>query len=142
MEADGLSRRTIGEYSWRLSERAFGSLEPHTPFTVDAFATAETTQLQRYWSRFPEMSAAATDALDQDWGREGHVYAFPPPLLIPQVLHKAQAERATVTLVTPQWETQPWWGLLMAARVPYWILRTHPQPLTEPRFDSSSIAVH
>ena len=101
----------------------------------------ETTQLRRFWSRWCEPLAEATDVMDhEDWGAEDHIHAFPPPspLLIPQVLHKALAENATITIVTPVWESQPWWGLLMGSLGQYWTLTTHPLPLTEPLFDSSA----
>ena len=112
-QADALSRPMTGGYNWKLSSSAFRQISKlHGPFSVDAFATAENSQLPRFWSLRPEPEAAATDAFDQTWAGE-RIYAFPPPLLIPQVVRKAKEEAASVTLLTPVWPTQAWYTLLM-----------------------------
>jgi hypothetical protein len=111
-EADALSRPTTGSSSWRLSAPAFRQISATCgPFSVDAFAESSNSQLSRYWSMLPDPQAAGTDALEQDWQGE-HLYAFPPPRFIAATIKKSQQEGCKVTLVTPEWPTQPWWPLL------------------------------
>ena len=76
--------------------------------TVDAFASAATARLPRYWSHAPEPGAEATDAFLQWWEPE-IVWAHPPPWVLPQVVQllrqhefvvrlSAQAERLVCVL--------------------------------------------
>ena len=48
--------------------------------TLDAFASAATALLPRFWSEVPVEGAEATDAFAQSWAGE-RVWAHPPPFL-------------------------------------------------------------
>ena len=56
--------------------------------------------------------AAATDAFMQDWS---HLRGFvnPPWCLISRYLSKVKAEGARIVLVTPLWNTQPWFPVVL-----------------------------
>jgi hypothetical protein len=64
-------------------------------------------RLPVFVSPFPYERALAVDRLMFDWtGRD--VYAFPPILLIPQVVKKLEKEQCVVTLVAPLQWTRSW----------------------------------
>ena len=53
--------------------------------TVDAFASAATAQLPRYWAATAEALGEAVDALAQQWAGE-RLWVHPPPALLPAVV--------------------------------------------------------
>jgi len=81
------------------------------PFTIDLFATRLNKLLPRYVSRYPEPDAAHNDAFTMDLCNE-RGYANPPFNLIGRLLAMVKRQRATITIVVPAWEAQPWWPLL------------------------------
>ncbi|CAI7892705.1 unnamed protein product [Closterium sp. NIES-53] len=95
------------------------------PHSIDLFANASNTQLARFCSKTPHPDEEATDAFAISWNAE-HSYAFPPPHLIPAVLHHAQRTRASLTLVVPHWPGASWWPLLQTTP-PKWApcIRAH-----------------
>ena len=79
---------------------------------MDLFATRLNNQLGRYVSWRPDPFAVATDAFAISW--QGEVgYAFPPFALIGKCLQKVRQEKCTVVLVTPVWDAQPWYPVLL-----------------------------
>ena len=137
VEADELSRPILGAWSWSLNSSVFKDLETsHGPFSVDAFATRLTAKLPRYWTLLPDSQAEATDAFAQTWAGE-QIYAFPPPLQIAATARKAREERACVTLLTPDWPTQPWYPLLVRMCKRPQVLTTPHQLLTPSPLTSS-----
>ena len=69
-------------------------------------------QLNKYIRWRPDPSAWKTDALTIPWeGIQG--YAFPPFVLIARVMAKVIREKASTVLVTPLWETQRWYPVLL-----------------------------
>jgi len=113
--ADTLSRVVYDPWDWKLAPALFRRVTAALNFlpTVDAFATAQNTQLRRFWCLTPQPGATAVDALAQDWARE-RVWANPPFNQIAAVLHLLQTQRTTALLVVPEWKAQPWWPLLQA----------------------------
>ena len=109
--ADELSRRTPDRHDWTIdwptAQRVLRVAQP----TMDAFASRLNHIVGRYCSALPDPKAMAVDGLSVPW-RDERVYAAPPVPLIPQVIAKALNERASVTLLTPNWPNQPWFGLL------------------------------
>ncbi|CAI7877429.1 unnamed protein product [Closterium sp. NIES-54] len=81
---------------FRLLKRRLG------PHSIDLFAKGSNTKLPRFCSKTPHPDAAAVDAFSIPWTSE-QGYAFPPPHLIPAVLHHVKRTRAAITLVTPYW---------------------------------------
>jgi hypothetical protein len=81
--------------------------------TVDAFSSAATAQLQRFWSELPEGTAEGTDAFAQCWLGE-RVWAHPPPFLLAQVAQLLRAQPATEALVcAPCWQGESWYAELL-----------------------------
>ena len=58
-------------------------------------------------------------------------FAHPPWCLIARLLMKVQVEGATVVLVTPLWETQPWFPVFMSMLVDLPFLPNIPDLLTQ-----------
>ena len=112
--ADKWSRKVAGPSECRLTDPFFALLQQRRgPFTIDLFASRTNARLPRYFSRYPDPGAEATDALSQDWTRE-QAYCFPPFPVIGQVLRKLHLEGGRMLLVTPNWPTQAWWPSLLA----------------------------
>ena len=76
--------------------------------TVDLFATRLNTQLARFVSWRPDPEAEAVDAFQFPLSGE-NPWCFPPEALIPRLLGLLTRQRATITLVAPQWPGKPWW---------------------------------
>jgi len=79
--------------------------------TVDAFASAATAQLPRFWSRSPQPSAEATDAFAQEWRGE-RLWVHPPPSLLPTVVQQLEHTRAVAYVCAPRWPGAQWYGML------------------------------
>ena len=81
--------------------------------TIDAFASAATAQMQRFWSAEPSGTAAGTDAFAQVWRGE-RVWAHPPPFLLAQVAQLLRAEPSLEALVcAPCWLGESWYAELL-----------------------------
>ena len=110
--ADKLSRRKRDRTDWMLNKHLFSRLSRQCgPFTLDLFATRLNAQVKRYVSRFPDPGAMSVDAFRQDLRKE-RAYANPPFNLVTRLLAMVKRQRATITVVLPAWEAQPWWPLL------------------------------
>ena len=115
--ADFLSRHLRDRTDWVLNPELFAMINSKMgPLDIDLFATRFSTQLQRFVSWRPDPMAEATDAFVQDWC-QGMGYAHPPWCLISRVLAKAQAQKATLVLIVPLWQTQAWFPQLTAMLV-------------------------
>jgi Reverse transcriptase (RNA-dependent DNA polymerase) len=116
--ADKWSRKEAGPSECRLTDQFFTLVERRRgPFTVDLFASRTNHRLPRYYSRYPDPGATATDAFSQDWRGE-QSYCFPPFPVIGQVLRKLELEGGVMTIIVPEWTTQPWWPTLLGLRNP------------------------
>ena len=106
---DKASRWRDDRQEWRLSDEAFGKVEElFGPHTVDLFASRRNALLPRFFSRWLDPEAAATDALSRSWVLEGNPYAHPPIGLIAKILDKVREEKCELTLVAPVWASQAW----------------------------------
>ena len=74
---------------------------------IDLFASRINYQLEKYVSFKPDPGAFAIDAFTPDWANL-KLYAFPPFNVIPMVLRKIQADKATGIYVFLNWPTQAW----------------------------------
>ena len=116
--ADGPSRMSDRD-DYQLDPVVFSWLDHlYGPHTVDRFATANNTQLQRFNSAFADPCTEAVDAFTQDWG--GDVSWMNPPFdrqLLLRVALKLRLDRAAATVVVPSWPAQPWYRELGALAV-------------------------
>lgn len=88
---------------FKFLQSKFGS------FKIDLFASYATRQCARFYSYLPDPYAEGVDAFSYTW--ESGSYAFPPFNLITRTIQKIQCGNSDVTLVVPNWETQPWFPL-------------------------------
>ena len=86
----------------------------------DLFASRAWLQLHTYVTHLygsriwrPDPHSQATDAVQQKWKNLGLLYAFPPFSLIGRVLLRVREEGLTMTLATPNWPAQPWYGQIL-----------------------------
>ena len=69
-------------------------------------------QLLAYVSWKPDSQSRATDVFQQRWSHL-YTYAFPPFCLMSKVLKKVGQERVDMILITPLWQTQPWYSQIL-----------------------------
>lgn len=104
--------------NWQLYLSIFQRLNNKWgPFTTDLFASRLTAQLARFVSWKPDPEAEAVDAFTLDWSQL-RGYAFPPFTLTGQCLRQVLRQPLSqLTIVTPVWETQPWYPLSLEMSV-------------------------
>ncbi|MEW8547756.1 MAG: DNA N-6-adenine-methyltransferase [Candidatus Thiodiazotropha sp.] len=113
-DADWQSRNYHDSSDWKLKESVFQQLNRRWgPFKLDLFASRHNAQLQKYVSWFPDPFALEVDAFQRQWKEEG-LYLFPPFAMIPRCLMKVRQESASVVLIAPTWQTQPWFPILLS----------------------------
>ena len=117
VRADALSRKGMvlpGEWSLHPAVLAPVFQRWGTPL-VDLFATAENKQALVFVAPYPDQGAWRVDALSFPWENLGLVYAYPPPPILPLVLHHARRARATqIILIAPDQPLRPWYPDLLA----------------------------
>ena len=113
--ADWESRNvsTISTNSWRLNPQIFKQIDLQWgPLEMDLFADRLNAQTEKYMSWKPDPFAVGTDAFLANW--EGmKAYAFPPFCLIQRCVAKVQKEKGELVIVTPTWQTQPYYAMLL-----------------------------
>ena len=67
-------------------------------------------------SRRPDPGSCAVDSLQHSW-RNLYGYAFSPFWLIGKVLAKVRKDQSLLLIVTPAWQTQPCYAVLLAMLV-------------------------
>ena len=117
VQADDLSRQT-DKFEWMLSKPTFKMLDSMWgPHTVDRFASALSTQLPRYNSRYLDPNGMPVDALAQiDWAEENN-FVNPPMRLLDRVLQIIAAQGAHATVIAPWWPAQTWFARLRAMAI-------------------------
>ncbi|KAM8939450.1 LOW QUALITY PROTEIN: uncharacterized protein RCH25_053096 [Pelodytes ibericus] len=112
-DADWNSRHLADSSDWRLHPRIFHQLENlWGPLDIDLFASRLNTQLPKFYSWRPDPEALASDAFLQTWQSSRH-YALPPFCLISRTLIHLHRSDASLVLVTPWWDSQPWFPTLL-----------------------------
>ena len=107
--ADALSRSSPLATEWKLNTDVFQLLQSLAPLSIDLFATRLNNQLPVFVCPFPDEEAVAADALSIPWTFQSVMYAFPPSVLLPQVLSKIRSERVPLVLVVaPLHPRQTW----------------------------------
>ena len=110
-EADALSRINSQDIEWELEQTAYQKIvDKFGKPDIDLFASTQNKKCSRYISWFPDPLAFSIDAFTIDWGIY-FFYAFPPFILIPNVLQKIKNDNAQGILVVPLWKNQPWYPL-------------------------------
>ena len=113
-EADWQSRNFQDSSDWQLKKNVFQQLNNRWgPFHLDLFASRHNTQLKNYVSWHPDPFAQTVDAFQRHWKEKG-LYSFPPFTMIAWCLMKVQQEKASVVLIAPPWQTQPWYPSLLS----------------------------
>ena len=78
-------------------------------------------QVTKYISCRPDPGAFTVNTFDTPW-KHFIFYAFPPFLIIPEVLHKKNSEEATGILIVLNWPSQAWWPYLMSMIIDFPLL--------------------
>lgn len=111
--ADSLSH-FIDRADWSLRSDVFNAVSKRWgPFSIDLFAATHNTKCKRFFSRFYDPAALATDAFAQDWSGE-NAFAHPDFNCIAQTIAHAQScvDRSrrplSLTLIAPNWVSAPW----------------------------------
>ena len=109
--ADAASRLACAR-DYQLARPRFEMLQRSWGWcTVDAFASAATAQLPRYWAAAHGVGAEAVDAFAQDWRGE-QLWLHPPPALLPAVVQMLEETGAAAHVCVPRWPRAPWYGML------------------------------
>ena len=82
------------------------------PDGSDLFASRLMRQLPRFFSWRPDSEAEGTDAFSQDWSI-ARSYTNPPWCLIACCLSQIKRQMARVMVITPLWNTQPWFPTIL-----------------------------
>ena len=118
IHADWESRNANHNSEWKLDFSVFHKILTHMGQpTPDLFASRLCHQLLRYIEWKPDPGSIATDAFLHPRDRE-YSFAFPPFSLISRVLRKILQEKIDhLIIVTPTWQTQPWYAQLLKMSV-------------------------
>lgn len=109
--ADELSRTTDHD-DWSIHDTVFDLLDLEWGHhSIDRFATHYNNKCLRFNSKYWCPGTEGVDAFHQFWGDEIN-WLVPPPILISEVVRKAVLDRASSTLIIPQWKSAPFWPLL------------------------------
>ncbi|XP_069593228.1 uncharacterized protein [Ranitomeya imitator] len=141
-QADFLSRHTLKQGEWCLNQQIFQDIvslwgQPQ----VDLFATRRSKKVRKFASLSLADHPDILDALQAPW-QFSLAYAFPPIILLPQVIHKIRTEGARVILIAPFWPKRPWFSWLQTMSVSDpWVLPSTPNllfqgPFFHPQVDS------
>ena len=112
--ADGLSRKhQLLPSEWTLHQEVANQIFLTFGYPlVDLFATRDNHRLPLYVSPVYEPAAWAVDALSFDWDQLD-AYAYPPPILIPQILGKISVSSCQILLIAPWWPRRSWFNDLL-----------------------------
>ena len=111
--ADAQSRDYQDSSNSKLSPQVFTQIqELMGKMEIDLFADRMNKQLMKFVSWKPDPEAWETDAFRIAWSQM-KAYAFPPFCLIGRCLSKVVQDEATLVLIAPTWQTQPWYSVLL-----------------------------
>ena len=129
---------------WKLSPRVFQHICQKMGMPViDLFASRLSNQIAKYFAWKPDPHSLTTDAMQQEWN-QGILYAFPPVSLIQRVLCKIAKDKvSTVILITPAWQTQPWYPNLLAMSFSQpFLLPMSPGVLNDPKGEDHPLVIN
>ena len=117
IQADWQSRNHRDSSDWKSNPKIFSQIANIRGIPqIDLFASRLNHQLPKYMSWHPDPGSFPVDSLQHSW-RNLYGYAFPPFCLIGKVLAKVRKDQSLLLIVTPAWETQPWYATLLAMAV-------------------------
>ena len=101
------------EDDWQYNPRLFAEVNQEWgPHSIDLFASACTSQLTRFGSRFWNPGCTVVDAFSISWQTELS-WLCPPIHLIGRCIRKLQRDKADGSLLVPLWFSAPWWPMLI-----------------------------
>ena len=101
-----------------------------TSLNLSAFRLCH--QLPWYINWRPDPQSIAKGAAEQVWNYQ-FLYAFPPFSLIGRVLKKVKKDQTNMIIVTPAWQSQLWYPILLKMTIKNSILlRDYPNVLLRP----------
>ena len=110
--ADKQSREIRDSGDWKLKTKIFKQLQQlRGPLNIDLFSMEWNKQLPQFYSWGNQPHSMGQDALSFSWEKTGN-YAFPPFILINKVIQKIMMENVRILLITPLWQTAPWYSKL------------------------------
>ena len=118
--ADGLSRKhQLLPSEWTLHQEVANQIffSVDRPL-VDLFATRDNNRLPLYVSPVYDAAAWAVDGLSFAWDQLV-AYAYPPPILIPQILEKIRVSDCQILLVAPWWPRRHWFNTILGLLYDY-----------------------
>ena len=113
--ADQESRAMRDRCDWMLNPHVFNEIQSQSltgPCKIDLFALRLTKQLPRFFSWRLDPEAERTDAFSQNWSI-ARCYANPPWCLIPCCQSQARQQMVRVVIITPLWNSQPWFPTIL-----------------------------
>ena len=106
--ADLRSRLFYDNKEWSLNERVAKSFfDQFGKPEIDLFASRLNTKCSKYASCKPDPDAYRINAFSLCW-LNLNSYIFPPFSIVGRVLAKLAQDRATVLVIVPCWQIQPW----------------------------------
>ena len=105
--------QTIGIW---ISKYFFQILKVKRISQIDLFASRMNHQLPKYMPWYPDWDSCAVDFLQHSW-RNLYGYVFPPFGLIGRVLVKVRKDQSLLLIITPPWQTHPWYTAVVAMSV-------------------------
>ena len=118
IQADWQSRNHRDSSDWKLNPKIFSQIVKITGIPqIYLFATRLNHHLPKYMSWHPDPGSCAVDSFQHSW-RNLYGYAF---CLIGKVLAKVKKGQSLLIL-TPAWQTQPWYAALLAISVQHLIV--------------------
>ena len=136
IQADWESRNQKDSSEWKLDPSIFQALCQIWGFpTVDLFASRISHQLENYYAWKPDPYSQATDAMQQDWTNL-FGYAFPPFSMVGKVIRKMINQQSELIMITPLWQSQSWYPLLLQTTTANPILLPKTQSLLRSPEDS------
>ena len=143
VQADRESRQYKDTSNWMLQKKVFIDITKALgAVQIDLFADRTNAQVKKFISWKPDPEAWDTDAFTVSW-YGGVAYAFPPFCLIGRCLAKIRQDKATVIMITPTWQAQPWYTELMSMLVEEPILLPPvPDLITSPMAEAHPLQNH
>jgi hypothetical protein len=113
VEADWASRYFNDSSDWKLDPLVFKEISRVVgPFSIDLFVSHVDCQVQQFFSWLPDPKSQAVNAFLQVWPGTG-AYAFPPFIMIPQVLQEVVNRKCSILLTAPNCPQQTWFPTLL-----------------------------
>ena len=108
---DSMSR-IIDYDDWCISHQFFQYINSYFgPFSVDRFASSDTTKCCRFYSKFWWPGSEGVDAFSITWLGDNN-WLVPPVHLVSHTILHLESCRASSTLLVPKWPSAVFWPIL------------------------------